>query len=110
MDQLLTIQIDFPDNLNLANVRETVFLFEQRCNAFLQENCLGEVDGDEWSGGRCIIFCYGSDANKLFTAAEEFWTLVNLSVSATVVRRFGPPGSREEHGTLPAKELGSTHH
>jgi hypothetical protein len=110
MDHLLTIQIDFPDDFDLANARETIFLFEQRCNAVLQESQLGELDGDEWSRARCIIYCYGPDANRLFAVVKDCWEFVDLNVGATVVRRFGALGCPEEQDMLPAKSLGITRH
>ena len=33
-------------------------------------NDAGELDGDEFGGGECVVFMYGPDAGKLFSAIQ----------------------------------------
>ena len=49
----------------------------------------GELDGDEFGGGECTLFMYGSDADALFSAVEPILRGSELCRGARVVKRYG---------------------
>src|SRR6185295_11835054 len=56
----------------------------------------GEHDGDEFGQGECVIYCYGPDADKLWNAVAPVLEPMTFRAGSYVVRRYGPPGSRED--------------
>jgi len=56
----------------------------------------GEFDGDEFGEGACTLFMYGPDADLLFRAVEPALRSSPLVRGGRAIKRYGPPGSREE--------------
>jgi len=51
--------------------RQTVFNTQQRLRAAVEQAGVGEVDGNEFGGGRVAIYAYGQDADALFAVMER---------------------------------------
>ncbi|WP_245687308.1 hypothetical protein [Streptacidiphilus griseoplanus] len=51
--------------------REVMFRAEQHLRAAVEQAGAGEVDGNEFGGGRVAIYAYGPDADVLFAAMES---------------------------------------
>jgi hypothetical protein len=60
----------------------------------------GELDGDEWGEGLCVVFLYGPDADKLWESIASVLEKRPFPKGARAIRRYGPPGSREEQVDL----------
>ncbi len=56
-------------------------------------NDVGELDGDEFGGGECVVFMYGPDAGKLFSAIQPVLRNWPALVGGYAIKRFGPPGA-----------------
>jgi hypothetical protein len=57
----------------------------------------GELDGDEWGGGECVIFTYGPDAEALWESMEPVLEKRSFPKGSYAIKRFGGPGcGREE--------------
>jgi hypothetical protein len=56
----------------------------------------GEFDGDEFGGGECILFMYGPDTDKLFSAIQPIMKDWQALVGGYAIKRHGPPGARSE--------------
>ena len=50
--------------------REAIFALEDRLEALIANQNLGELDGNEFGGGEAAIYCYGPDAGRLFAGIE----------------------------------------
>lgn len=37
----------------------------------ISDHDVGEFDGEEFGGGRCVIYMYGPDADRLFDVVEQ---------------------------------------
>ena len=61
----------------------------------------GELDGNEVGGGEFVIYTYGSDATRLFGAMEPVLRAEPWSPGGHIVKRYGPPGARQETVPLP---------
>ncbi|GLH75432.1 hypothetical protein SSBR45G_03400 [Bradyrhizobium sp. SSBR45G] len=50
---------------------------------------VGEFDGDEFGGGRCVLFMYGRDADQLFGVVAPILKAVPLTRGGFVIKRYG---------------------
>ena len=51
--------------------RAAIFALEERLEALISSQDLGEHDGNEFGGGEAAIYCYGPDARRLFAGIES---------------------------------------
>src|SRR5688500_17334169 len=72
----------------------------QRMTDRLQEAILasaaGELYGDEFGGGECVVYMYGPDADRLFSAVQPILKDWQALLGGHAVKRYGPPGARFE--------------
>lgn len=63
----------------------------------IQKSGVGEFDGDEFGGGECTLYMYGSDADKLFGAILKPLKSSPVAKGGYALKRYGPPkeGVRE---------------
>ncbi|MGJ5180952.1 hypothetical protein ACQR16_28740 [Bradyrhizobium oligotrophicum] len=50
---------------------------------------VGEFDGDEFGGGRCVLFMYGPDADQLFGVIAPILKAFPLTRGSIVIKRYG---------------------
>jgi len=94
-EQAVIIYLD-PRSISLQGFDEPGLDFlEDRLSGLLEQNRLGEFDGDEIGEGAVTLFCYGPDAEKLFSGIEATLRGLRLCRGAKVVIRAGGPGSEE---------------
>ena len=67
-----------------------------RLREAIRANDAGEFDGDEFGGGECVLFMYGHDAGKLFSAIQPILKDWQTLLGGYAIKRYGPPGSRSE--------------
>lgn len=80
-----------------AAERRLVFDAERAMAAQVAEAGVGEVDGDEFGGGRVVIFAYGPDAHALFAVMEPTLRALPFRPAHAVLREgsAGDAGARE---------------
>lgn len=63
----------------------------------------GEYDGHEIAvdGSDGSIYMYGPDADLLFETIRPILETTHFMRGATVVKRYGPPGSASQEWTVP---------
>jgi hypothetical protein len=62
-----------------------------------------EFDGDEFGGGECTYYMYGTDADALFALVEPVLRAPPITRGGRAVKRFGDvtdPAAREERVDL----------
>lgn len=52
---------------------------------------VGEMDGNEIGEGECVLFMYGPNADKLFTAIEQLVKSSSFAKGAWALKRYGSP-------------------
>jgi hypothetical protein len=52
----------------------------------------GEFDGDEVGEGECVLFMYGTDADRLFAAIEPILKTSPLALGGYGIKRYGEAG------------------
>jgi hypothetical protein len=50
---------------------------------------MGEFDGDEFGGGRCVLYMYGPDADRLFDVVEPILKTAPSALGGFVIKRYG---------------------
>jgi len=73
---------------------------EDQLTTVLEEDGLGEFDGNETGPTETTLFMYGPDAERLFAGIEDTLRAYPLCKGARVVIRRGEPGAEERTLTL----------
>jgi hypothetical protein len=55
----------------------------------IDEQGVGEFDGEEFGGGRCVLYMYGPDADRLFGVVEPILKAAPLARGGFVIKRYG---------------------
>lgn len=72
-----------------------IYELESRLEEAVEGSGAGEFDGDEWGGGWCRLFLYGSDADRLFHAVLPPLLAFDALPGSYLVKRFGSEGAQE---------------
>jgi hypothetical protein len=87
------------DGFGAEDEREALHALEHRLVEAIEAADAGELDGNELGGGKVVLYAYGPDANRLFTAMEPQLRAFPAR-PAHAVLRFGEaddPGAVEQH-------------
>lgn len=55
----------------------------------IRESGAGELDGDEFGGGECVLYMYGPNADMLFNVVSPVLRASPLTVKGWVLKRYG---------------------
>jgi hypothetical protein len=55
----------------------------------IDKNQVGEYDGEEFGDGRCVLYMYGSDADRLFEVVEPVLKAALLARGGFAIKRYG---------------------
>jgi hypothetical protein len=69
--------------------REAVSVLEGQLERAIESASAGEFDGDEFGDGKCILFMYGPDADRLFNAIEATLKTSSTAVGGYAIKRYG---------------------
>ena len=65
--------------------------------AAIEAAAAGELDGDEWGGGECVIYTYGPGADALWDAIAPVLEKHPFPRGSFAIKRYGGPDcGREE--------------
>ncbi|BCG93963.1 hypothetical protein [Mesorhizobium sp. 131-2-1] len=79
--------------------RQSVQVLEDRLEQVVSNANAGEFDGDEFGEGECVLYLYGPDAEKLFSAIEPVLKSSPVATGGYAIKRFG------DAADLSAKEV-----
>ncbi len=86
---------------------EAIYALEDRLNQVIEEQGVGELDGDEWGNGNCQLFMYGKNADRIFEVITPLLLAHEAPAISYAVKRYGPAGAPERMVHLRAnKRLG----
>jgi hypothetical protein len=80
--------------------REQIFDVEEKLEAAVSRNRIGEYDGHEFGQGWGKLYLYGPDARTLADAVLPILKDAKPRTGSYVVLRFGGPGASEERVPL----------
>ena len=85
------------DEFGTFEEREAVYALEDQLSAAIAASDAGELDGDEFGGGRGVIFVYGPDADALYTAIEPALRASTIAKGGFAIKCYQPddPNSAE---------------
>ncbi len=101
-EQAVIVYLPFSESANVSDFQA----LEDEIAEAIDRAGVGEFDGDEFGGGKCVLFMYGPDADRLFDAIAATLRSSLLSAGGYVIKRYGPaedPTARESR-----VELGAT--
>ena len=81
--------------LDATDLPEEFWELNKRLFEELEQSGAGEFDGNEIGGGEAMLFAYGPDASRLFSAMEPILRSYTLCHNARCILRRGGPGSQE---------------
>jgi hypothetical protein len=84
------------DDMGDGEQDDAIYALQEELTKLIETAAIGEFDGDEWGGGYCQLFMYGTSADKIFDAISPM-LLGNTELPIThAVKRYGPPGAQEQ--------------
>ena len=92
-EQAVLVHLDgtgLPDEIYATNDLATL---EDRLTEIIEDQGLGQFDGNEIGPTGATLFMYGPDAESLFQAIESVLRDYPLCKNARVAIRKGPPGA-----------------
>jgi hypothetical protein len=100
-EHAVLVYIKLADNkFGTVEEREIVMKLGDRLAGLVEESGAGEYDGDEYGGGYCTFYFYGPEANILYEAIRPTLEQRKYRRGSYAIKRFGPPGSKEERFDL----------
>ena len=79
------------DGFGLEGEVARMHALQEELERAIQTADAGELDGDEFGGGECVVFMYGPDAEKLWAAIEPVLARDTFRQGSYAVKRFGGP-------------------
>ena len=99
-EHAVILSIRLGDEPPTEEEQQRMFDLEDEISAAIESAGVGELDGDEWGSGSCTIFLYGPDADRLWDAIAPVLERHPFERGSSAVRRYGPPGAREDRVSL----------
>lgn len=78
------------DEHGTSEERDSIHGLSDALEASIEEYDAGEFDGDEFGGGECTLYMYGTDADRLFEAIRRPLFASPLARGGHVIKRYGP--------------------
>jgi hypothetical protein len=69
--------------------RAAIFDLEDMLRGAIDDQGAGLFDGEEFGGGRCVLFMYGPDADRLFAVVEPILKAARFARGGFVIKRYG---------------------
>lgn len=69
---------------------------EERLEEAVKDARAGELDGDEFGEGECVVFLYGPDAEALWKAVMPVLEKEPFPKGSFAIKRFGGPDCGQE--------------
>ncbi|MBZ9671803.1 hypothetical protein FJW08_22760 [Mesorhizobium sp. B3-2-1] len=90
MEQAVIVYLLLSDGqFGTPQERETIIALEQRLEQAVGNASAGEFDGDEFGGGKCVLYMYGPDAERLFAVIEPVLKSSPAATGGYAIKRFG---------------------
>jgi hypothetical protein len=76
--------------------REAAYAIEDRLRQALEVGDVGELEGHEFGAGFATVYLYGPSADLLAKVVLSSLSGTGHRAGSVLIKRLGPPGSREE--------------
>lgn len=90
LEQAVVVYLRFQeDGFGSPKERDAISDLENKLEQAVESASVGEFDGEEFGGGRCVIYMYGPDADQLFTVVEPILKSAPLVPGGFAIKRYG---------------------
>ncbi|SRR5579875_3026851 len=90
MEQAIIIHLQLSDkSFGSYKEREALFSLQNQMAKAIKDANAGELDGDEFGQGECVIYIYGTDADRLFAVVEPLLKSCPLTLGGYAIKRYG---------------------
>jgi hypothetical protein len=69
--------------------RRRIIALEQQLSAAIENASAGEIDGDEYGGGACTIYIYGTSAERLLALTWPILSEFHAPPGSYLIKRYG---------------------
>lgn len=69
--------------------RENITALADQLQQVINDHDVGEFDGDEFGDGRCVLYMYGPNADRLFDVIEPILRENPLTQGGFAIKRYG---------------------
>ena len=77
------------DGFGTDDDRVAIWALEDEMESALAEAPAGELDGDEFGQGECVLFLYGPNADRLFAVVEPYLKSSPTASGGFAIKRYG---------------------
>jgi hypothetical protein len=77
------------DGFGSGEERDRLFALQDELIAAIEAAGAGELDGDEFGEGECVLYMYGSDADRLFATVAPLLRTVPIRAGSYAIKRYG---------------------
>lgn len=77
------------DSFGAEEERDSIHQLSHQLESVIDLHGVGEFDGDEFGGGRCVLYMYGPSADRLYDAVSPLLSSSHLSKNGYVIKRYG---------------------
>ena len=90
MEQAVIVHLRFQeDSFGSPKERDAISDLEDQLEQAIGTASVGEFDGDEFGGGRCVLYMYGPDADRLFATVEPILRATPVARGGFALKRYG---------------------
>jgi hypothetical protein len=90
MEQAVIVYLPLTeDPFGLEREREAIADLADMLHHAIEDRGVGEFDGEESGGGRCVLYTYGPDADRLFGVIEPTLKAAPLTRGGFAIKRYG---------------------
>lgn len=69
--------------------RSAIWTLEEEIENAVAEASAGELDGDEFGQGECVLFLYGPDADRVFAVIEPLLKSTRIASGGFAEKQYG---------------------
>jgi hypothetical protein len=90
MEQAVLVHLPLTDDpFGSHREREAVFDLADMLRDAIDDQGVGEFDGEGWGGGLCVLYMYGPGADRLFDVVAPILNEAPLARGGFAVKRYG---------------------
>ena len=90
MEQAVIVHLPLRDGeFGSSDEQEAALALAEELGDAIASASAGEYDGEEFGGGRCVLYMYGPDADRLFMTIEPVLKRSEASRGGFAIKRYG---------------------
>ncbi|MCL5995986.1 MAG: hypothetical protein M1546_08015 [Chloroflexi bacterium] len=90
-DHCVRVILKYSDEDGTGEMVDALFNLEELVMSVVEEQEVGEYDGNDIGQGEFTMYMYGTDADRLLSAILPTLQTSSLAKSGYAVKRYGPP-------------------